>query len=265
MFEHWVSTARGNTEMTAREQLRQTGAEIRHALGFADSSGREVSPGWGDLMDEMVFGRVWARPGLSLEDRMLATLSALTSKQYLDQLAGYIGGGLHIGMSPRLIQEVMLHCAMYTGFPSAESSLRVVQTVLDEKGVAAPEIDLTELDLDALLTQGQQTMETLHGGRAEDGYAAPTSAASRLYATAIDYLYGEIWNRPDISTRQRMICSVAAFTALQLTSQQRKFFPSALNIGLSKEEVFETIAQTGPYSGFPPAFNALAVAEEILP
>ena len=62
-----------------------------------------------------------------------------------------------------------------------------------------------------------------------------------------------------------MICSIAAFSALQLESQQRKFLPSALNVDLSRAEILEVIIQTGPYTGFPQAFNALAVAEEVLP
>ena len=107
-------------------------------------------------------------------------------------------------------------------------------------------------------------MRTLHAERSEGGYAAPDSAASGLYATAIDYLYGEVWNRPGITIRQRMICSIAAFTATQLESQQRKFFRSALNVGLTRTEILEVIAQTGPYSGFPQAFNALALAEDVL-
>ena len=250
--------------MTAREDLRRTGAEMRRRLGLKDEIESDLSPGLANLMDEMVFGRVWSRPGLALEDRMLATLSALTSKQYLSQLADLVGAALHIGMTARLIQEVMLHCAMYAGMPTAVSSLEVVRAVLDQKGMPRPETDLDEADLDELVTMGRETMRALHAGRSEDGYAAPDSAASGLYATAIDYLYGELWNRPGITHRQRMICSVAAFTATQLESQQRKFFRSALNVGLSRVEILEVIAQTGPYSGFPQAFNALAVAEEVL-
>lgn len=250
--------------MTAREELRQAGAEIRARLGMAESAASDLSPGYPDLMDEIMFGRVWARPGLDLEDRMLATLSALTSKRHLAQLADYVAAALHIGMPPRLIQEVMIHCAMYTGFATAEASLRVVRDVLAKKGIPQPEADLIEADLDELDARGQQTMRSLHDERSEGGYAAPGSAARGLYATAIDYLYGEIWNRPGITHRQRMICSVAAFTATELVSQQNKFFRSALNLEISRTEILEVIAQTGPYSGFPQAFNALALAEEIL-
>ncbi len=250
--------------MTAREDLRQSGAEMRHRLGLGDPVAPELLPGLAKLTDEMVFARVWSRPGLGLEERMLATLSALTSKQYLPQLAELVAGALHIGMSPRLIQEVMLHCAMYAGMPAAVNSLQVVRTVLDEKGKPQSDADLNEADLDELRAIGQATMQTLHGERSEGGYAAPESAASGLYGTAIDYLYGEIWNRPGISHRQRMICSIAAFTALKLESQQRKFFRSGPNVGLSRTEILEVIAQTGPYSGFPLALNALAIADEVL-
>jgi len=250
--------------MTAREDLRRTGVEIRKQLGLGERADADLLPGFSGLIDEVVFGRVWARPGLALEDRVLATLSALTCKQHLPQLAVFIGAGLHIGMSPRLIQEVMLHCTMYTGFPTALNSLEVVRTVLGERGLPQPGEDLTEADLDELLSMGRQTMQTLHAERSEGGYAAPDSAASGLYSTAIDYLYGEVWNRPGITYRQRMICSIAAFTATGLESQQRKFFRSALNVGLSRTEILEAISQTGPYSGFPQAFNALAVAEDVL-
>jgi 4-carboxymuconolactone decarboxylase len=39
---------------------------------------------------------------------------------------------------------------------------------------------------------------------------------------------------------------------------------SALNMGLSKEEVIEVVIQTAPYSGFPKALNALAIADKVL-
>lgn len=58
--------------------------------------------------------------------------------------------------------------------------------------------------------------------------------------------------------------AVAAFIALNLTVQLEKFMQSALNMGLRKEEVIEVVIQTAPYSGFPKALNALAIAEKVL-
>jgi 4-carboxymuconolactone decarboxylase len=79
-----------------------------------------------------------------------------------------------------------------------------------------------------------------------------------LYPLAIRYGYGEIWSRPGLAPRQRALVAVAAFTALRLPEQVAKFGQSALNLGLTKTEVIEAIIQTAPYTGFPPALNALA-------
>ena len=61
-----------------------------------------------------------------------------------------------------------------------------------------------------------------------------------------------------------MICAVAAFTALNLPGQLEKFLSAALHVGLSKDEIIEVVIQTAPYSGFPKALNALAMAERVL-
>jgi 4-carboxymuconolactone decarboxylase len=85
-----------------------------------------------------------------------------------------------------------------------------------------------------------------------------------LYPVAIQYGYGAIWHRPGLEFRQRALVTVAAFTALKLEAQVRKFGESALNAGLSRTEIIETVIQTGPYSGMAPALNALAQLSEVL-
>jgi 4-carboxymuconolactone decarboxylase len=61
-----------------------------------------------------------------------------------------------------------------------------------------------------------------------------------------------------------MLCAVASFTAMSLEGQLRKFSQSALNVGLSREEIIEAVIQTGPYSGFPRALNGLAILSDVL-
>jgi 4-carboxymuconolactone decarboxylase len=85
-----------------------------------------------------------------------------------------------------------------------------------------------------------------------------------LYPMAIQYGYGEIWFRPGLDRRQRVLCAVAAFTALRLEGQVKKFGRSALNVGLTPTEVIEAIVQTAPFSGFAPGLNALGVLSDAL-
>ncbi|MBS0641304.1 MAG: carboxymuconolactone decarboxylase family protein, partial [Proteobacteria bacterium] len=68
---------------------------------------------------------------------------------------------------------------------------------------------------------------------------------------------GEIWFRPGLEHRQRALVAVAGFTALRLPEQVAKFGQSALNMGLTQEQVIEAIITTAPLTGFPPALNAL--------
>ncbi|MDP7548011.1 MAG: carboxymuconolactone decarboxylase family protein [Alphaproteobacteria bacterium] len=252
--------------MTTREDLRRSGAAIREKLGFpANSTETELAPGMNRLAEEFVWGSIWARPGLALEDRMLAALSALTSKQRLPQLRRYIGAALHIGVPPRSIQEVFIHCGLYSGFPTILNALALANEVFAEQGVVVPDAEMPDMDAEALMALGRETMFTLHGERAEGGYAAPDNmTTAALYPTAIAYGYGELWNRPGLDHRQRMICAVAAFTAIDLLTQLAKFAQSALNTGLSREQIVEIIMQTGPYSGFPRALNALSAFDDAL-
>lgn len=251
--------------MTTREALQQSGAAIRQQLGFPDNSlDTELAPGFNRLAEEFVWGSIWARPGLALDDRMLAVLAALTSRQRLPQLRRYIGAALHIGVPPRTIQEVFIHCGLYSGFPTILNALGLANEVFAEQGIVVPDTEMPGRDAEALMALGRETMHKLHGDRAEGGYAAPdNTTTAAMYPTAVAYGYGEIWNRPDLDHRQRMVCAVAAFTAIDALPQLVKFTASALGTGLTRAQIVEIIMQTGPYSGFPRALNALSAFGDV--
>jgi 4-carboxymuconolactone decarboxylase len=257
---------RDDGKMTTRDEQRRAGAAMREKLGFPPNRPEtELAPGMDRLAEELVWGSIWARPGLTLDDRMLAVLSALTSKQLLPQLRRYIGAALHIGMPSRTIQEVFIHCGLYSGFPTILNALALANDEFTERGITVPDVEMPDMDAEELMALGRETMQELHGERAEDGYAAPdNTTTSALYPTAIAYGYGDIWNRPDLDHRQRMVCAVAAFTAIDLLPQLAKFAQSALNTGLSRQQVVEIIMQTGPYTGFPRALNALSAFDDAL-
>ena len=254
--------------MTTRDELRARGEAMRARL-FGDDAAAPASgdgvPGFRRLISEVAYGIVWSRPGLALADRMICTLAALGAVQQLPQLRRHVKAALHLGLEPRTIQEVLLQIGIYAGFAAAGEALDAAQAVFAECEVAGPADGLDALSLEALADRGDALLQALHGDRGRQGYAAPDNPVTgALYPVAVQYGYGEIWFRPGLERRQRALCAVAAFTALRLESQLRKFGRSALNVGCSRTEVIEAVIQTAPFSGFAPALNALAALSDAL-
>ena len=237
-----------------RQTLRQSGVDTLTKL-FGSA---EQVRGLGNLLTEPVFGGVWNRPGLGLADRLLCTIAALATGSRLRALRRYIAAGLDHGLDAAAIREILVQASLYAGFSAAEETLEALADILGDRGLPFPADPPEDVSLEELTRRGADLMNTLHGARAGQGYAAPGNPVTgALYPTAIQYGYGEIWFRPGLERRRRALVAVAGFTALRLPEQVGKFGQSALNVGLSKTEVIEAIIQTAPSTGFPPALNAL--------
>jgi 4-carboxymuconolactone decarboxylase len=250
--------------MTTRDELLRDGTALRARL-FGPAASMHFVPNYAELRAELAFGAVWNRPGLALADRMVASLAALCAVQRLSHLRRHIGAALDMGLAPRTIVEIFIQCGIYCGLPASEDAMAVAEAVYAERGMALPPEPPRADPLDELERRGRRLLEAFHGERAYSGYAAPDNPVTQaLYPVAIQYGYGEIWDRPGLDRRQRVLITVAAFTALKLDGQVKKFGRSALNAGLSKTEIIETVIQTGPYSGLAPALNALAGLSEVL-
>lgn len=247
----------------SRNRVRERGKQIAAGLGL--NGAQSALPGLDDLMTEVVYGGIWARPQLALADRAICTLAVLSSLQRLSSLKSMVAAALHVGLTPHNILEVFVQVGLYAGFVTSTESAAVAQEVFAARGLSIAAQSQSSDSDEVLDRKGREIMAKLHGARAEDGYAAPgNSITSELYPMAIRYGYGELWSRPGLDHRQRMLCALAAFTAMGLEGQLRKFAKSALNVGLTREEVIEAAIQTAPYGGFPRALNGLSILGEAL-
>lgn len=247
----------------SRDALRQRGKAVAARLGLATAPA--AAPGFDDFTAEVVYGSVWDRPNLGLPDRALCSLATLSVLQRLAALKPMVAAALDLGLAPRSILEVFVQVGLYAGFVTTEASAAVAHEVFAARGLAVPPEPPRSDNNDTLDRKGREVMARLHGERAQQGYAAPGNAITgELYPAAIRYGYGELWSRPGLDHRRRMLCALAAFTAMGLEGQLRKFATSALNIGLQRAEIIEAVIQTAPYGGFPRALNGLAILSEAL-
>ncbi len=87
--------------------------------------------------------------------------------------------------------------------------------------------------------------------------------APKLAELSSDVLFGDVWERPQLSKRDRSLIVVAVLTALYRTDQLRGHIGRALDNGVTKDEIAEVITQMAFYAGWPTAANAVRVAKEV--
>lgn len=76
-------------------------------------------------------------------------------------------------------------------------------------------------------------------------------------------LFGEVWERPGLSPRDRSLITVACLVALYRTNELPFHLKKALDNGLSKDELIELITHLAFYSGWPTANTALPIAQRV--
>ena len=93
--------------------------------------------------------------------------------------------------------------------------------------------------------------------------------APKLAALTDDVLYGDIWERPELSKRDRSLVTVAALIALNRPDQLRSHLALARQNGVAEEELAETITHLAFYAGWPNSVSGLgregSLPEELMP
>jgi len=87
--------------------------------------------------------------------------------------------------------------------------------------------------------------------------------APKLAQLTDDVLYGDVWERPQLSKRDRSLVTVSALIALNRPDQLRSHFVNARENGVTQEELIETITHLAFYAGWPNAVTAIGVAREV--
>ena len=98
---------------------------------------RSIYPPFADWVEQSAYGDILGREDLSLRDRELATVAALTALgNAAPQLKAHVRGALNNGLSREQICEVIMQMAVYAGVPAAINAMAVAKDVFDEKSPA---------------------------------------------------------------------------------------------------------------------------------
>jgi 4-carboxymuconolactone decarboxylase len=204
------------------------------------------SPYLRELRNSLVYGEVWERSYLSKRDRSLITIAVLQALAR-EELAIHIPRGLDNGLTPEEISEIILHVTFYAGWPTG------VQASL----TAAEAFEARGLTLGDLPRAPALEAEVTTPGGLSDAYAA----VPRLGALRNSLLYGDVWERPLLSKRDRSLITIAVLQALA-REELAIHIPRGLDNGLTPEEISEIILHVTFYAGWPTGVQASLTAAE---
>ncbi|MEH1832788.1 MAG: carboxymuconolactone decarboxylase family protein [Nostoc sp.] len=86
-----------------------------------------------DLTDNILYGQIWERPGLSKRDRSLATVTTLIVLKASEQLPFHLTKAIENGVKEEELIELITHLAFYSGWPSAMSAIAIAKKVFEGK------------------------------------------------------------------------------------------------------------------------------------
>jgi len=214
--------------------------------------GYATVPYLGELRDTLLYGDIWERPQLSKRDRSMITIAVLQAL-YRDQLRGHIGSALDNGLTQEEIAEVILHVTFYSSWPTGVNAAGMARDVFMDRG----------LPVDGIGPSAHQPPPPdMEMPQYTSGAYAAVPYLGELRNRV---LFGDIWERPELSKRDRSMITVAVAQAMYATSELRVHIGRALDDnGVTQEEIAEVILHTTFYGGgWPGAVNAGGVAAQL--
>jgi 4-carboxymuconolactone decarboxylase len=84
--------------------------------------------------EDILFGEVWERPGLSKRDRSLITVATLVALYRTNELPHHLKRALDNGVPRDELIELITHLAFYAGWPTANTAVTIARGVFEENG-----------------------------------------------------------------------------------------------------------------------------------
>jgi 4-carboxymuconolactone decarboxylase len=203
----------------------------------------------------VLFGDVWRRSELSPRDRSLVTISVLIATGKPAQLAGHLGRALTNGVQPREASGLLAHLAIYCGWPSAVSALDIYEQVY-----SARKIDTAALKA----VTARLPVPPSEEARAKAVTQELGAVAPKFAALTNDVVFGDLWRRSDLSSRDRSLVTIAALAAMGDEDQLDLYLKRAIESGLTRAEVTEALTHLAFYAGWPKATRAIAMVSKTL-
>jgi 4-carboxymuconolactone decarboxylase len=112
---------------------RKKGMKILEEMDLLKSSDKPISRDFMAHIIDALYGSIWSRDDIiSLPERSLITVAVLVALNRENELKIHIRGALNLGVSKEKIEEMILHVAHYSGFPTGVSANQILNDICTE-------------------------------------------------------------------------------------------------------------------------------------
>jgi 4-carboxymuconolactone decarboxylase len=213
---------------------------------------------------ENLWGRIWARPDLSLRERQMIVLAILTATGSEIGIEFHLKNCHNLGITEQEVRELLMLTGYYAGWPKFASTTVQFNRYLAqpestwpaEKRMQLPERgerpDLASENGDDWYDKGLQTLVDL-GWTQELTNVHPFNpdVDQAFWNHTIENLWGRIYARPGLTIRERQIIVLSVLIYQDSDLGIYGHFKNCHAVGLTEAEVREIIMQAGYYCGWP--------------
>lgn len=235
-------------------------------LGTRPSPLAKTDPDLIAMKERLLYGEIAQRGTLDDRQRMLVTLVVLTTNQTLEDMKTQTEAALRVGLSPAEIKEALYQCAPYIGFPKTESALRLVNDAFAEKGIALPVESQATVTEESRFRDGLAAQKAIFGDVIDEMHASGPEDQKDITVNYLSaFCFGDFYTRKSLDLKTRELLTFSIVSALGgCEAQVKAHVRGNVNMGNTKRNLIDALAQMLPYIGFPRTLNALACVNAVL-
>ena len=224
-----------------------------------------TDPEFIERFDNFAFDEVINQDGQQLEDRtrFMAILATLLGCQGIDEFRAMVPAALNFGVTPVEVKEIVYQAVAYLGIGRVFPFLKVVNEVLESRGVTLPLEGQATTTIENRREAGTQAQVDIFGEHMRDFWQSGPEESRHINLWLADNCFGDYYTRTGLDYRQREMitfCFLAAQGGCE--PQLQSHAAGNMRVGNGKAFLIRVISNCLPYIGYPRSLNALRCVEE---
>ena len=115
------------------KEKREKGLKIMERMGLIKSGDKPISRDFMAHIVDALYGTIWSRDEvINLQERSLITVAVLVALNRENELKIHFRGALNLGISKEKLEEMILHVAHYSGFPTGVSANQILNEIVSD-------------------------------------------------------------------------------------------------------------------------------------